>query len=451
MACALLFVPRMRLRAQVAIALPLLLLLYVVLLLLLTPLVAAAQDPDPNINTKYTVAKAEVRGVPQRDVNDDIRKLLDALIGKPLDTNAADAVADALRSAFRGYEVSRRVARSHSKGTFDVTFILSRPEWARYIRYEEMRAKALFHSDQGWGAVMPLAITVGEVLVMPVVTWSNADDYVEENSGFGIRVESRRLGTERLGMMLDWNTQDVDWRDETLAAVALNPTLPSLYRNRMSFTPLLKFAFLPQLSVAGGVGITELDPFDEESVLPSQMANVAIGSVRFKQRWQPAQRVEHFAGATFTLRKGTTSLESDFEYDRYVVEGDYMFRTGKHRVYVAAMGGRINGHAPMFERFTLGDSHTLRGWDKYDIAPTGGDRAFHSSVEYHFKDAMLFVDSGSVWDTGTERRIRFSTGAGFTPGPLFFTLGFPINTDEFRAVFTMGFRWGISLSGVRKN
>ena len=114
------------------------------------------------------------------------------------------------------------------------------------------------------------------------------------------------------------------------------------------------------------------------------------------------------------------------------------------------MFGRINGNAPLFERFTLGDSRTLRGWDKYDISPAGGDRMFHTSLEYRFHDVMLFVDGGSVWNTGADRRIRFSTGAGFTPGPLFFTVGFPINTDEFHAVFTTGFRFGISSTGVRK-
>jgi outer membrane protein assembly factor BamA len=114
------------------------------------------------------------------------------------------------------------------------------------------------------------------------------------------------------------------------------------------------------------------------------------------------------------------------------------------------MAGRISGHAPLFERFTLGDSRTLRGWDKYDIAPAGGDRMFHASLEYRFRGAMLFVDAGSVWNTGDDRRIRFSTGAGFATGPFFFTVGFPINTDDVRAVLTMGFRFGRSSTGVRK-
>jgi outer membrane translocation and assembly module TamA len=214
----------------------------------------------------------------------------------------------------------------------------------------------------------------------------------------------------------------------------------------MSVTPMLKFAFTQQLSVAGGVGITELDPLIEELREPSQMANVAIGSVRYRQSWG---REQHLGGA-ITLRAGTGSLQSDFRYDRYLGEADYSVRRGDHRLIVSGMAGRIDGRAPLFERFSLGDSRTLRGWDKYDIAPAGGDRMFHTSVEYRIHEVQLFVDAGSVWDAGFERRVRFSTGAGFTPGPLFFTLGFPLNTDEFRAVFTMGFRWGRTTVGITK-
>ena len=49
------------------------------------------------------------------------------------------------------------------------------------------------------------------------------------------------------------------------------------------------------------------------------------------------------------------------------------------------------------------------------------------------------------------RKVRFSTGFGFTPGPVFMTVGFPLNTDEFRAVFTMGFRFAIGLRRHQKN
>jgi len=203
-------------------------------------------------------------------------------------------------------------------------------------------------------------------------------------------------------------------------------------------TPLLKFAITPQISVGGGVSITELDSLIEPG--PSQMANAAIGQVRYQQRWKPADGGSHNVSASFTARAGTRSLESDLVYERYLLNGSYWFNWRKHGVLVQASAGHIDGSAPMFERFSLGDSRTLRGWDKYQISPAGADRMFSTTLEYRFHDVSMFLDSGSVWNDGTARQARFSTGVSYRPGPVFFTLGFPLNTDEFHAVFTMGFR-----------
>jgi outer membrane protein assembly factor BamA len=105
------------------------------------------------------------------------------------------------------------------------------------------------------------------------------------------------------------------------------------------------------------------------------------------------------------------------------------------------MAGGITGTPPLFERFSLGDSTTLRGWDKYEIAPAGGTRVVHSSVEYGFRGIAVFLDVGSVWDEATERKVRVSTGLGFRAGPAFFTLGFPLNTDNLRTVVSLGIRF----------
>jgi outer membrane translocation and assembly module TamA len=215
--------------------------------------------------------------------------------------------------------------------------------------------------------------------------------------------------------------------------------VPPPYRNRMTVTPLLKFALTKRLTVGGGVSITELDALDESSS-DSRMANAAIGMVTFNQQWNRAPGAGHRLHAAFTVRAGTDSLESNLVYERYLGQADYTFHWDKHRLSASAMFGSTTGAAPLFERFSLGDSQTLRGWNKYDIAPAGGDRMFHTSLEYRYRLLSLFLDSGSVWDTGRERKVRFSTGFGFTPGPAFFTVGFPLNTGEFRAVFTMGVR-----------
>jgi len=408
------------------------------------------QDQPANINTKYTVEGAEIRGVPDRDITPDMRADLQALTGKPLDDDLAERLETTLRAAFPKYDVSRRTSRGDQPRHIKLVFLLSRNEASRWLRFEPLDANALFHSDQGWGANLPLSMRGGDVMVNPIFAFDNADDLVEEYTGFALRVESRRVGTERLGLFFEWSTYDEDWRDATLAALALNPAIPGPYRNRMSFTPLAKFAFTPQLSVAGGVGITELDPLIEDAGFESQMANAAIGSLRFRQQWEASNSASHHVGAAVPTRTVKAALESDLSYERYLAQAEYLFRRAKHQVFVSGLAGGVSGDAPLFERFSLGDSRTLRGWDKYDIAPAGGDRVFHASAEYRYRGLMVFLDSGSVWNTGTDKRVRFSAGGGFTPGPVFFTLGFPLNTDEFRAVFTMGFRFGISPFSVRK-
>jgi hypothetical protein len=401
------------------------------------------QGRDPNINTKYVVDEVDVRGVPDRAISAELRRELQTLVGKPLDSEAAERLGNQLRAEFPTYELHRRTSRSDQPGHLKLIYFLQLPDWARWLRFEPLDANALFHSDQGWGALLPLTISSRDVLVAPIFAWDTADELIEEYSGFGIRVDTRRLGTDRLGLFFEWSTYDQEWREQTLAVLALNPQIPGPYRNRMTVTPMMKFAFTQQLSVAGGVGITELDPLIEELGLPSQMANAAIGSVRYKQHWDADSGTEHDAAATFLVRAGTDALQSDFEYERYLTQAHYALRLRRHRVLASAMVGRINGTAPLFERFALGDSRTLRGWDKYDIAPAGGDRMFHTSVEYRHGALMLFLDAGSVWDTGLEKKVRFSTGAGASAGPVFAFIGFPLNTDEFRAVFSMGFRFGL--------
>jgi hypothetical protein len=321
-------------------------------------------------------------------------------------------------------------------------------ESARWLRFEPLAPSAVFHSDQGWGAFLPLSIGSRNLRFAPIFAWDHADDLVEEYSGLGIRVESRRLGTDRLGASFEWTSYDLDWRAPTVAALALDPQAPGLYRNRSTVTMRARFAITHRLSVSGGASVTELDALDEDPltdeplamVAPSRVSNAFVASVNFDQNWRTESEPGHGLAADFTVRAASETLESDYTYERYAGSADYRFQWDRQGVFFSALAGGISGAAPLFERFALGDSRTLRGWDKYDIAPTGGDRMFHLSAEYQYRGLALFLDSGSVWDTGTDRRFRVSTGVGFHPGPMFFTVGVPLNADELRAVFTMGFR-----------
>jgi outer membrane translocation and assembly module TamA len=186
------------------------------------------------------------------------------------------------------------------------------------------------------------------------------------------------------------------------------------------------------------VSISELEPLVPAT--GSQMANAAVAWIGYDRRWTDDSHASHHAEARFSVRAGTRSLESDLDYRRYLGQGSYGYQFGRHHVHAAGMAGGITGTAPLFERFTLGDSHTLRGWDKYDIAPAGADRMFHSSIEYRYTGLALFLDVGSVWDAGRERQIRVSTGFGLHAGPAFLVVGFPLNTDNLTAVVTLGLR-----------
>jgi outer membrane protein assembly factor BamA len=199
------------------------------------------------------------------------------------------------------------------------------------------------------------------------------------------------------------------------------------------------FAITPYARFTAGVSITELDPLDESQL--SQSANAYVVSLGYDRRWTTG-RVRHGLDASVGVRAASESLHSDVVYQRYVANVSYQVRWRHHNELLASgMAGGVTNPAPLFERFTLGDSSTLRGWNKYDIAPIGGDRMAHGSVEYRHRGLAFFLDGGSIWDAGADSQARFSTGFGYHQQNVFITVGFPLNTDDVRAVFTAGVRF----------
>jgi hypothetical protein len=409
------------------------------------------EQREANVNNRYVVESVEIRGVPEHQLDPALVSELYGLAGRQLDSDEAERLETRMREALRStHTVRRRSIRGTQPGNLRLVFIATRAEWARWLRFEPASANTLFHSDQGWQANCPLSIGGRDFHVTPILALDINDELIEEFTGFALRFESLKLGTERLGLFFEWFTFDQQWQPETLAALTFDPRIPPPYRNRMGVTPLLKFAITPKLTIGGGVSIVELDALPDD--LPvAQMANAAIGAISFTQRTPPDTDRPYSIDASLGVRAGTSSLESDLVYERYLGQVEYWTRWSHHEVLVSGMAGWIDGEAPLFERFSLGDSRTLRGWNKYDIAPAGGDRMFHTSVEYQYRGFGVFLDTGAVWNGAAEKRVRVATGVNFTPGPVFFTLGFPLNTDEFRAVFTMGFRFPHAGARVTKH
>jgi surface antigen Omp85-like protein len=395
-------------------------------------------DRDDNVNTRYVVEDASITGLSDEELTPALRDDLRALVGKRLDSGDADTLQKRLARDLPDYDVTRRIQRGSEPGRIRLVYDVHKREPPHWLRFEPLRSNLVYHSDQGWGSYIDFSFGSGPIRFTPIFAIDNADDLVEEYSGFGLRFETRKLGTRRLGASLEWTQFEQDWRSSTLDALVLKPEIPPAYDERSTITPLLKFAVSPQVSIAAGVSISELEPLAEAT--DSQMANAVVATIGYDARWTNGSDGTHTLAAGFGVRAGSRALESDLVYTRYLGQGAYRYGFGRHQVLVAGMAGGVTGHPPLFERFTLGDSTTLRGWDKYDIAPAGGDRVASSSIEYRYSGLALFLDVGSVWDANTRREVRVSTGIGFRAGPAFFIVGFPLNTDDFRAVFTMGLR-----------
>ena len=395
-------------------------------------------DRDQNINARYVVEQADITGVPDAEVPQAIRDDLQALAGKRLDSPEADRLQDRLERELTSYDVSRRIQRGSETGRIRLVYEAHKKELPNWLPFERLRSNALYHSEHGWGTYLDLGIGDRNIRFTPIVAIDNSDDLIEEYTGYGLRFEARKLGTRRLGASLEWSSFDQDWETATLETLTSHPEIPGTYSSRSTFTPLLKFAFSPDLSISAGVSIAELDPFVAGT--QSHMANAGVASLAFDRQWRGTGPATHTVDANFGMRFGARNLQSDFSYNRYLGDGWYRFDYGRHHIQATGMAGQITGQAPLFERFTLGDSKTLRGWDKYDVAPAGGDRLLYSSVEYRYTGVGLFLDVGSVGTTDSERRARVSTGFSFHAGPAFLVVGFPLNTDKLTAIVAFGLR-----------
>ena len=395
-------------------------------------------ERDDNVNARYTVEKARIDGVRDDELTQELKDALDAIVGKRLDSPEADRLREYIERDLSRYDVSRRIKRGSESGRIRLVYEARKKELPAWLDFEPLRSSVIFHSEQGWGSYLDLAIGNRNVRVTPIVALDSSEDLVEEYSGYGVRVEATRLGTRRLGASFEWVRFEPDWETSTLDALALRPDIPPLYETRSTITPQVKFAFIPGLSVAAGVSISELEL--QSPAIGSQSANAFVGSIDFDRRWSAASGERHRVDAAFGVRAGSHELESDLSYRRYLGQGTYRFDFGRHHVQATGMAGGITGDAPLFERFTLGDSRTLRGWDKHEIAPIGGNRLFYTSVEYRYTGLALFLDSGSVWDAHGDRRFRVSTGFGFHAGPAFLVVGFPLNTDKVTAMVALGLR-----------
>ena len=394
-------------------------------------------DLVSNINARYPVESVEVQGIRYTDISQTLRDRMQRLVGGRLDADEADDLIDQLRAERPGYDVSRRIERGSRPGRIRVVFEFSETERLRWIPFTRSRSRYVYHSDQGWSGVHDIPMGGRYNRATVGFAFSNSDDLIEEYSGVRLRFESRRVGTERVGLSLEVSRLNNTFREPTLTALSTNPAIPEPYRTRLTVEPIGTVALTRQVRVFGGVSFSNLVALSHSP--DSQMANTVIGGLAYAQRWDHDSVSRSNVDAGYEIR--ASALDSDLSYKRHFGHASYRYDHDNNTVIASAFLGRLTGDAPLFERFSLGDTSTLRGWNKFDIAPAGGDHVFHQSLEYRFHNVGLFLDAGSVWDAGTDKRLRTSTGFGILGDNFFLTLAFPLNEGGANGTFMMGVRF----------
>jgi hypothetical protein len=368
---------------------------------------------------KDIVEAVDITGFNTGSLSAGLRDELNAMVGKRLDTLEINHLRDRLQTEVKGdYSVNTKSAKGSKDGTAHVTYDVARQPWLPFRNDTSVFA---YHPKQGVSAfccgsefIKALFLSLG----------TDGDTLIERYKGYDTGLEFVSLGTRHLGASIEVSTYGVIWKSQTLNLLAAQPNLAGAYRTRQNIAPSVAFAFNRFSYVTAGMNFTELHMYEPE--LHWQSAHEATGSFHFDSKNIQKGKTSIQYAASYDIRSGTKALDSDFVYTRHRWDALYSIKSGRHKGKLTLFAGRITGNPPLFERFSLGNTTTLRGWNKYDLDPIGGTRLAHLSTEYWYRVFGFFVNTGMVWDDGQPAVVRNSLGVSL--GPL--ALGVPVKCSQ---------------------
>jgi hypothetical protein len=408
-----------------------------VLLVAGLPLLAGTQDSEFNVNTRYTVEDIQVAGdgwsthlISDRDshISTHLRNDLAALIGQKLNPTALDDAARRLRKEFRAREVKHHVLRGSIPETVRVVFNIE----LRPARFDVAVPKFAYYSNQGWNGDGEATATINHNAFTAGLV-SDGDQLLERYTGLQARYENNRLFTDRLRFRFEYDTYHELWNDATRSADAAG-----IYRTRDNYEPVLTYQIAAPLAVSFGASFEQMRMAGSDS--PLESSDAFIVGARFHYRLEDPANEQDF-DSNYDLRSGAHALASDFAYNRHHLEFRYTWIRGKQTVIDDAMAGVLNGKAPLYERFSLGNSSTLRGWNKYTLDPLGGNRMLHNSVEYRYGAFQAFYDVGAIWESGETAVARSSVGAGIREGPFSVAVAIPLREGRIEPVLIVSMNY----------
>jgi hypothetical protein len=392
----------------------------------------SSERSTQNVNARYTVESVQLQSPAFKRLSRSLRTEIDSLVGQKFDPAVVGELARKIRTQIHK-RVTHKIERGNTPEHVRLIYLASETP----IQDQPEVTKVRYHHKQGWTGGVEAGMEFGPTRI-EVGVQSDADELLERfagvNAGF-----STAFG-DRVRAQFAFEAFHQQWNNATIEALRANEDVPGIYRERYHMKPGIAVLVAPGLTLSGSVSIQHF-----ETQFPAarhQAANALETTLRYSSRWRESDSHGQELDAGYTLRAATNLLGTDYVYTRHAVHADYSVRHEKHLVHAGFLAGQLNGDAPLFDRFSLGNTRTLRGWHKFDIAPLGGNRVVHASVGYRYRAIGFFYDTGSVWDHGQESEERHSVGVTLALGALrdgpYITLAFPLRYGAVQPLFMMG-------------
>ena len=400
---------------------------------------------ETNVNQRYLVESVSLAGVEVAKLADaalpfPLRSRLFGLVGQRCDTAILEDLSTEIRKQLHFRAVTQHLSRGSEPDRIRVDFAVVQ----RDLAFEISLPRFLYHSRQGFSGELEASTRArGNSLMFGAV--SNGDDLTERFSGMKARFDSAGLGSDNLRLHIAFEDYHQQWASETLQAAAQTDS-GMMYRARWNVAPSLTYTPARSVTLAVGTSFQRM-----ESATPGTatlMANAATFGAHFGHMIE-GEVVQQQIEGKYDLRLVSRMLGSTYAYARHLISLRYEVKSGRHRAAEEFTGGSIAGNAPLFDRFVLGTSSSLRGWDRYEIDPLGGSRVVHNELSYSYrigdrtgdKTVEAFYDSGALWQTDRAAKLRHSVGVSYRQGVFVMTMAFPLRDGRVEPVVMAGMNY----------
>ncbi len=392
---------------------------------------------EDNVNSRYTVESVEIGGDAQPKLPKSLRERLESLVGARFDPAQFDDLAREIRDQLHLRSVQPHILRGSAPNTVRVLLETER----RSVEFDVSVPKFLYHSTQGWTAQAQASTTIARNNVLRLGVLSDGDELTERFTGFAAAYENLDVGSTRVHFAFLVEGLHAEWDRSTLRAEGLPEA--DLYRARRNLQPTVVLLLSRNLALTLGVSLEQLEM--ENPRMATEAADAIVAGLQYSRAVESAATTEKNLSAAYNLRVASKSIAGDFGYARHRATVAYTVTRGRQTVSDQLLAGTISGVAPLFERFVLGTSSLLRGWDRYQIDPLGGNRVVHNSVDYSYRidpgSIQVFYDAGILWNQGQSAPLRHSIGFGYRQSVFSLALAFPLHSGSLVPVFMVGMNY----------